>query len=89
MERELTRLIWNQEPLSPSLYEPEMKQLAIKLENEYGFVIRSMWRLDLTFGSVKTDLWSGRIPFKEDSPWQEFPACSNDISNKLMLESSY
>ena len=56
MESGLTRLCWNQEPPSPSLYESEIKQLAIKLENEYGFVIRSMWWLDLTFGSVKTDL---------------------------------
>ena len=43
----------------------------------------------LTFGSVKTDLWSGRIPFKEDSPWQEFPACSNESSNKIMSATSY
>ena len=34
---------------------PEIKQLVIKLESEYGFVTRSRL-LDLTFESVRIDL---------------------------------
>ena len=37
----MTRFSWNWVALSPSLYFPEIQQLAIKIENEYGFVIRS------------------------------------------------
>ncbi|GJX37088.1 MAK10-like protein [Tanacetum coccineum] len=40
---------------SPSLYEPVMKQLAIKLGDEYGFVIRQS-SVALTSGSVRTIL---------------------------------
>lgn len=43
----------------------------------------------LPSGFVKTDLWSGRVSFKEDYPWQEFPACSNEFSKESTLESSY
>ncbi|GKD86624.1 hypothetical protein Tco_1357778 [Tanacetum coccineum] len=40
---------------SPSLREPVIKQLAIKLVDEYGFVIRPSL-VGLTSGSVRTDL---------------------------------
>nr|GEV31394.1 DNA mismatch repair protein MSH6 [Tanacetum cinerariifolium] len=38
-------------PPCPSLYEPEIKQLAIKLVDEYDFVIRPCL-IGLTFGSI-------------------------------------
>ena len=63
---------------------PEMKQLAIKIENEYGFVIRSA-RTDYPPIVWKTDLWSGRVSFKEDSPWQEFPACSDEFFQRIQF----
>ena len=37
----MTWFNWNRVELSPSLYFPEIQQLAIKIENEYGFVIHS------------------------------------------------
>ena len=67
---------------------PEINQLEIKIENEYGFVIRSA-RTDYPPVLWKTDLWSGRVSFKEDSPWQEFPACSNEFSKESTSKSSY
>ena len=57
-------------------------------KNEYGFVIRST---RMYYPSV---LWKPtcdqiEFPFKEDSSWQEFPACSNESSKESTLESSY
>ncbi|GKC76761.1 zf-CCHC domain-containing protein, partial [Tanacetum coccineum] len=46
---------WNQVPPSPSLYESAIKQLAIKLGDEYSFVIRPCL-VGLTFKSVRIDL---------------------------------
>ncbi|GKB34741.1 hypothetical protein Tco_0879683 [Tanacetum coccineum] len=40
---------------SPSLYEPVRKQLAIKVWDEYAFVIRP-YLVGVTFKSVRTDL---------------------------------
>lgn len=67
---------------------PEIKQLAIKIENEYGFVIRSA-RMDYPPVLWKLTCDQVESPFKGDSPWQEFPACSNESSKESTSESSY
>ncbi|GJT90143.1 hypothetical protein Tco_1078988 [Tanacetum coccineum] len=51
----VNRIHWNEVSPSPSLLDPVIKQLAIKLVDEYGFVIRPSL-VGLTSGSVRTDL---------------------------------
>ena len=71
------------------LYMCPWNETVSNKDRERIWLCHSFCEDRLPSGFVKTDLWSGRVSFKEDSPWQEFPACSNEFSKESTLESSY
>ena len=71
------------------LYMCPWNKTVSKKDRERIWLCHSFCEDRLPSGFVKTDLWSGRVSFKEDSPWLEFPACSNEFSKESTSESSY